>query len=107
MGDSKLLNQYISKTLLEFCQTYRHRFFNCGVFLQVLALTETRHPTVRFRHFPKILIMDPAPTAPLPAAGKWVGLTVHGSDVPGGANRHAPGASTWLGETGRLLGRSR
>ena len=83
------------------CQTYRHRFFECGVFFQVLALTELRHPTVRFRHFPKILIMDPAPTAPLPAAGKWVGLTVHGSDVLGGANRHAPGASTWLGETGR------
>jgi hypothetical protein len=32
---------------------------------------------------------------------QMVGLTVHGSDVPGGANRHAPGASTWLGETGR------
>lgn len=84
-----------------YCQTYRRRFSECGVFLQVLALTELRHLTMHFRHFPKILIMGPAPTVPLPAAGKWVRLTVHGSDVPSGANRHAPGTSTWLGETGR------
>lgn len=51
-----------------------------GVHFQVLS-SECCNTSVHLRLSPKTLITDPAPTAPLPAASKWVGLTAHGSDV--------------------------
>lgn len=63
-------------------QTYRHRFFESGVYFQVFC-----HVAIYDRPlspFPENSYhADPAPTAPLPPAAKWVGLTVHGSDVLG------------------------